>query len=1549
MPGEPLSNLLPIASRDEFLGLVRDLVSAVVLLHRSRILHLDIKPSNVIAPPPRRGRAVLIDFGLVRTSLSRDPGCELRGSLPYMGPEYFRREAIGPWTDVYALGVTLYRLSTGEHPRRGAAAGPPHSLDSPAWNPAPVPPSRLCAWASPELDSIVLRCLALEPASRFDDAVELAAALDRWSSGPGRGGREPGIAVETLGRTVELARIDAFLRHLVPGARAEPPTRIEAPPSPVALVVTGPSGMGHSHLLREAKVRAQTRGIQLYLETGYPGRTTAPGSVLRALGTHVGAAADGRSSSECDDADASEGQSTSRRPPRDGSEEAGRRWRRFLSRLGQPRRSARHEVSDDERRLRRAGEVALIARSVREPLVIAVDGLHYWDEVSIGLVLDLARALGETSGAERPPIGLIVSYREEGPNALLLRELSDYLLRPGTGSVITLGPLELHDAVELARRGGASDDRVSGLALLQDTGGAPARIVQLAARASTSPTGDADASVSPSSRSSRRALPVDDAECRAAIALSLLDRPCSRPELARILACSSRQAASLLERIETSGIAERVASHTGSTEWIATAVAHGLATESSDAERRRLHRQIADSVVATASEAGDLKLVEAVRHYRVAGCKVPVRRHGLVAARFLKSIFLNRAALETFEAVLAVLPHDRFARRIEIELEMAELRVRLGELDAGIQRLRDLRRESPELPAALRLRVVLWLATFHCRRGDYRRSEALFAEASHLEREAGDGSKARGQGGLTRLESLFFINERAAMKVFTGSYDEARELCEEGLRLAGRARSVRERETALNLLATRANVAMREFDYDAAIQDFEKSMQIAEAIGSPANQAVILNNLGIVYGSSERYREAIRAYRDAERTSLQLDEGPSLVSTYGNLAVLQARNGEFDAADEALAKARALGPAGMGRRQELFYRHSLGLCRLYRGRYREACVEFDRAMRLADETGDELLTAFDGVYRGEALLATADYAEAERELTRWTRSSLPPRVRRMASSRLALVFAFTGRTEHVCSAIEAGARVDEPRDVPLLSAWDALYRGWAVSIAATEERGEPSCEDSEATVLEAESFFLRCDLEPAASLARWVRAESRFLRGDLDGARELARADDLRTSELTAVLYPLLRARLELERAASHRDVDRVAASLSAAGTALLGNDLPEWANRVVALRAVLHGDHPTAAGDRRLRYRQRWVDVRLPQALRPDAGDDDGDDGVRPEDDSTTAETAVLPAPGRGRGELVVRSRAMRKLVDRLDKVASHDDSVLIEGEIGTGKELIARVIHMESRRSAGPFTVLAATNLPAELVESELFGAIAGAFTDLGEDRAGILASAAGGTLLVDEVADLDLAVQAKLLRVLSERRFRPLGSETETEVDVRFLFSTARDLQSEVRAGRFRADLLHRIPPLRVRVPPLRERLEDLPGLVEGFLATGDGPRPRFSDGALRRLGEHDWPGNVRELRNAILRLRVEHPSLIAEDAVTALHKTGAGRPAFPPHLLAAEDLDVLRARLDRDWLLHHLERLDGDTTALSRRLGISRQALYRRLRKLGIRLRKGRDGE
>jgi two-component system nitrogen regulation response regulator GlnG len=336
--------------------------------------------------------------------------------------------------------------------------------------------------------------------------------------------------------------------------------------------------------------------------------------------------------------------------------------------------------------------------------------------------------------------------------------------------------------------------------------------------------------------------------------------------------------------------------------------------------------------------------------------------------------------------------------------------------------------------------------------------------------------------------------------------------------------------------------------------------------------------------------------------------------------------------------------------------------------------------------------------------------------------------------------------------------------------------------------------------------------------------------------------------------------------------------------------------------------------------------------------------------------------APGAARGEaLVGRSPALLEIFKTVGRVARSDVSVLITGESGTGKELVARAIHQASERAAGPFVAVNAAAIPRELLESELFGHERGAFTGATESRPGRFREASGGTLFLDEIGDMPVDLQAKLLRVLQTSEVTSVGGRRPERVDVRILAATHRDLDADVKAGRFREDLLYRLRVVPMHLPPLRERPDDIPVLAEHFVARyarelGTGPR-YLADPTLRHLCAYPWPGNVRELENAIKRALVlaSGEVLLPED-FAFLETPGAGARETVTleglvarevkQLLAGEVTSDLHAgilgRVEKPLLEAVLVHTGWNQIRAAALLGINRNTLRKRIGELGIEL-------
>ncbi|MBI1817767.1 MAG: sigma-54-dependent Fis family transcriptional regulator [Deltaproteobacteria bacterium] len=305
--------------------------------------------------------------------------------------------------------------------------------------------------------------------------------------------------------------------------------------------------------------------------------------------------------------------------------------------------------------------------------------------------------------------------------------------------------------------------------------------------------------------------------------------------------------------------------------------------------------------------------------------------------------------------------------------------------------------------------------------------------------------------------------------------------------------------------------------------------------------------------------------------------------------------------------------------------------------------------------------------------------------------------------------------------------------------------------------------------------------------------------------------------------------------------------------------------------------------------------------------------------------------------------SPAMRAVHELLERIADSDTSILITGESGTGKEVVAQALHRRSRRSQGPFIAINCAAMPEPLLESELFGHARGAFTDARTARTGLLVQASGGTLLLDEIGDMPIALQPKLLRALQERMVRPVGGDQEVPFDVRVIATTNRDLESAIEEGRFREDLFFRINVIHIAMPPLRARGSDVLLLAQHFLvhfATQSGKRVTgLSPAAAERLMTYAWPGNVRELRNCMERAvaLTQYEQIIVDDLP---EKIRAYRGSYV--VVASDDPSELvpLEEVERRYIMRAMEALGGNKTLVAQKLGIARKTLYRKLEQYGV---------
>jgi two-component system nitrogen regulation response regulator NtrX len=328
----------------------------------------------------------------------------------------------------------------------------------------------------------------------------------------------------------------------------------------------------------------------------------------------------------------------------------------------------------------------------------------------------------------------------------------------------------------------------------------------------------------------------------------------------------------------------------------------------------------------------------------------------------------------------------------------------------------------------------------------------------------------------------------------------------------------------------------------------------------------------------------------------------------------------------------------------------------------------------------------------------------------------------------------------------------------------------------------------------------------------------------------------------------------------------------------------------------------------------------------------------------SLERENRLLRAQSLRAPEILGESKGIVHLKEQINVAAPTNGWVLVTGENGTGKELVARQIHLQSRRSDGPFVEVNCAAIPEELIESELFGHEKGAFTGAVARKRGKFELAHGGTIFLDEIADMSLMTQAKVLRILEEQSFERVGGTQTLDVDVRVVAATNKNLEQEMQEGRFREDLYYRLNVIPFHVPPLRERLEDLPVLAETFVAQFCAESAmkvkKLSPAALKRLGAHSWPGNVRELRNLMERLVIMSPgpNIGVADLPDDLGRVEVAASA-------AASLEDARRDFERDFLVTRLREHDWNISRTAEAVGLARESLSRKIKAHGIEVERG----
>jgi DNA-binding NtrC family response regulator len=757
------------------------------------------------------------------------------------------------------------------------------------------------------------------------------------------------------------------------------------------------------------------------------------------------------------------------------------------------------------------------------------------------------------------------------------------------------------------------------------------------------------------------------------------------------------------------------------------------------------------------------------------------------------------------------------------------------------------------------------------------------------------------------------------------------------------------------LRASLGHLELRRMALGRARRELKAALKLARSQKKPAIEAVILNNLGIAERQLDRFQESRRSFLRAERLLRRAGEGRSLIKIACNLALLAAYEGDLDASRLQVERALQLLRHHPGQRLEFFVSYTRGVAAGHFGDAPSALDALEEALPLGRKLGDFHLVHFGEVLLAESHLACGRYLKALRGLKKTWKSAGkegPPLLRRMVLTRWLLVEGILGHERGQAAAQKL--LLEAPRTgAELPEAWNDLYLGLAAVVS-----GKPASEHFE----KALKLFRQIKVPAGERLA---------LAGLLTEAlasRQSARVEELTRTltgvpgslshKLLSVLEPLLLAEAHFFRG----DAEAAAASISKASGAIVGMPFLELDWRIEFLRgriALRGGDRSGARRHIQRSFHTRELLAELvPGAARASFLAHPRFQGLTETLSRIERFPKVVPStdklwsgPFAG---MIGQSSGMVRIFQAIERLRDQEIPVLIRGETGTGKELVARALHQTSSRRNGPFLAVHCAALPEDLFEAEFFGYEAGAFTGAETGHAGILENLAGGTLLLDDVQQLSLKSQAKLLHALSSGRIRRLGGAAQYPIDVRVLASSGIDLSKEVERQTFRGDLFYRLRVLEIVLPPLRDRKLDIPLLARHFLELHakrmERPVPVMESGAVELLEAQDWPGNVRELESVCLRalLGSSDRERVRREDLSSLLPERKAEEIVPEELLKGRSFKELKLVFERAFVARLFREARGDLRRVMAELGIQRTQLYALVRKLGLDMRKLRGG-
>jgi transcriptional regulator with GAF, ATPase, and Fis domain/tetratricopeptide (TPR) repeat protein len=1563
--GDPLGLWWRDRARSEALSLLAQLLGILDFLHRRGIVHRDVKPENVLvtgAPPLAR----LVDFGLATEQERGTPG-ELAGTPGYLAPELLAGEGPTPASDLYAVGVTLFQLLWGRLPFEGSAA---EIVAQQLRSDPRAPPA---GDAPADLRALALQLLARDPASRPASCAEALAQLEAIVPGSveaahclaGRGLPAPAL----VGRDPQLARAERALESLAGGSGAR------------GLLVVGRGGEGRTRLCDEvARLAALSdvevrRGFPAHPKPGQGGAgagSAAPSTPIR-QGAGAGSAAPSTPIV---------------------TDPAAERARAVSHAVDSVRSSAGAPlllVVDDPDPVEVQAILAL-QRLDDHPLVVCVaadpDGeaaralSAELERIVVGPldereVADLVRSMLPARWATEDLAAEV--FRVSGGNPLLCTELTRAAVAArleGGGGIDLAAVVRSEDVAaridELAlvrtralteqqSRAAAmvalhEDDVAAATLLRPETGVAPSDLDDLVHRGILERTGDARVRLAARSvgRALLRGLSPDERTRLTGAALEALEGA-GAPSVERATVAVNGGLALAHPRLVLAGA--RAAS------LYASARLYAAALEALEgAERTAATRELATVYQALGQSERAVELLERA-------CR-DVRSEDLLCA--LADAQLKAGA---FADGLSTL--DGVGDGAEPATLRGKLLLFAGRYAEGVEAARAVPDDAD--PALLaEARHTTGLCRYYM--GEVEQALEALGRARRAAERAGD-----------RLLQVRVTNSLALVHQRRSAFDLARTIYRDNIRAA---RELGHLPFEATFLMNLGSLEQEQGDYGAALRCYEQSLALAQRFGGARETAQVRYNLGrllALLGQEARARASVGSSLDLCRamgwSSLEAHNllvNAEIALSRGRFAAavrdLDAAEALFDAAGDregwaAAALARAQGllsernpdrDPGMARRlarevleqtgdvsfQKLQANLVLGRAELLSPSGASRAHAFLRAaLELAEASGEHEPLVQIHHLLARACRAAGDEAgasshrEASRRLLRQRIALLPEPLRPAYRS-------VGDHPEILADDGRDGARPARTTlDADLLAALLEINKellaepdlnrlleriiDHAVELAGAE-RGFllMSRETGRRTTIRVarnidQETIRRREFKISRSIADEVLSSGKPLLA-VDAMEDARFRDFLSVHNLrlrSIICVPMIIRRQV--RGAIYLD-NRFQTQVFTAGHQELLSALADQAALAVGNWELMEQNRQRQKELARSQAELRRLNQRLRESM--------AQQNLRLDELARLARDQRGELEGRYQFDnLVGQSAAMRELFALMDRIKDSAAPVFIHGESGTGKELVAKALHYNGPRRDAAFVSVNCGAIPATLLESELFGYERGAFTGAEREHRGFFERSHGGTLFLDEVGDMPFELQVKLLRVLQEKRFQRVGSESERESDFRLLTASNKDLQALVEADRFREDLYYRINVIKLRLPPLSERREDIPLLVEHLLRRHGGEQVQVSRGALNLLMDHDWPGNVRELENEVLCFLALGGAVIEpENLSPRLLERGGSAAVGPP-------VGTLKQALfdcEHRTVTAALVASGGRVTEAARALGMSRAGLHKLMRRHGI---------